>query len=340
MNRSGILSAGAYAIDYIKRVDAFPTSGKAAQILREEISNGGFAYNVLINLVRLGADFKLSAAGWVGQDVDGQAVVEDCKAHHLDIASLRVSKVEHTTYNDVMVRPETGERYILTRMGAHTSLSLWDVSLDATDAKMFYLGPLLGLGELDRTHKLSGTQAAEMLRLAQKAGIDTAVSIIPVEGRAESIFKALKFTDYLFLTEGDVEFLTGIQLRYQSGLHRDAIHEACKQLIGMGVGGAVILQLSEGGLIMNRKGEVTFQRGVNLPLKKLSSFGGVNSAFTAGVLYALHEERPYAEALQLGLGAAAACSMGVSTSGGVRTEKRCLELYHQYQHTPIEMGVA
>jgi len=335
LERSGILSVGAFAIDYIKRVDRIPVPGSVARIQQEKICNGGHAYNLLVDLVRLGADFPLNAVGWVGHDVDGRAVQEDCAAHHINTHSLRVSKVEHSSYNDVMVDSETGELSSLNRMGAHSRLKLKDVPVEETKSRFLYLGPILGLGELDGEHKQSGTQAAELLRLARKAGMETAVSIVPMAAEAERALAALRYVDYLFLNESGLEILSGVRMRYRSGLDQHALHDAARMLQDRGVRGAVVLRVEEGGVYLPRAGEPVFMPRVHLPRKRIVGLNGGDSAFTAGVLYGLHERMSMGEALQLGLGAAAACSMDLKTSGGVRSASKCLEIYKQYQGSMV-----
>ena len=78
--RSGILAAGNWIRDHVKTVDAWPQEDGLANILDQNTGNGGGPYNLLKDLSRMGAPFPLTAIGLVGDDSDGRAILEDCRA--------------------------------------------------------------------------------------------------------------------------------------------------------------------------------------------------------------------------------------------------------------------
>src|SRR4028118_645449 len=90
--RRGVLAGGNFIIDYVKIIDVFPQQDALASILRESSSNGGGAYNVLVDLAQMGAPFPLEAAGLVGDDANGRVIYDDCAARGIDTQQLQVTR--------------------------------------------------------------------------------------------------------------------------------------------------------------------------------------------------------------------------------------------------------
>ena len=102
MRRSGILAGGNWIVDHVKIIDHFPPQDSLANILHEATGNGGSAYNLLIDLSRLGVRFPLAGVGLVGHDDDGRHILDDCRAHHIDTAQLRQTEAAATSYTDYL----------------------------------------------------------------------------------------------------------------------------------------------------------------------------------------------------------------------------------------------
>ena len=88
MSRSGILAAGNFIIDYVKLIDAWPEQDMLTNILSETSSNGGGPYNVLKDLAAMGVAYPLEACGLTGTDVNGDWILNDCKAAGIDTKQL------------------------------------------------------------------------------------------------------------------------------------------------------------------------------------------------------------------------------------------------------------
>ena len=102
--RSGILAGGNWIVDRPKLIDVYPVQDTLANILQETSSNGGAAYNVLIDLARLQAPFPLEAVGLVGDDEAGEFIRADCRAHGIDTRQLHTCKEAPTSSADVGAR--------------------------------------------------------------------------------------------------------------------------------------------------------------------------------------------------------------------------------------------
>ena len=75
-NRRGLFAGGNWIIDQVKLIDVYPQREQLANIRRQTQGTGGAAYNVLIDLARLGAGFPLMGAGFVGKDDLGQRILD------------------------------------------------------------------------------------------------------------------------------------------------------------------------------------------------------------------------------------------------------------------------
>jgi sugar/nucleoside kinase (ribokinase family) len=73
-------------------------------------------------------------------------------------------------------------------------------------------------------------------------------------------------------------------------------------------------------------GEVVLQGAVQMPPENIAGAVGAGDAFAAGVLYGLHEDRPVADCLKLGVCTAATSLQHATSSEGVQSYKCGLDL--------------
>ena len=137
LKREGILAAGNWIVDHIKVVDTYPDQDALSFIYEHSKSNGGGPYNLLKDLVNLGAEFPLKAAGLVGDDNDGQWIINDCLDHGIDTSGFTKTKNASTSYTDAMTVKSTGRRTFFHHEGANALLSEKDVHLSNIKAKYF-----------------------------------------------------------------------------------------------------------------------------------------------------------------------------------------------------------
>ena len=122
-NRRGLLAGGNWIIDQVKLIDVYPQREQLANIRAQAAQGtGGAPYNILINLAKLGAQFPLTAAGFVGKDLLGEQILADCKRHKIDTKWLRAIATADTSYTDVMTEQKGGHRTFFHYRGAN---ALW-----------------------------------------------------------------------------------------------------------------------------------------------------------------------------------------------------------------------
>jgi sugar/nucleoside kinase (ribokinase family) len=98
----------------------------------------------------------------------------------------------------------------------------------------------------------------------------------------------------------------------------------------------VLLHFPEGAIAMSAHGEILLQGSVMLPSDKIAGAVGAGDAFAAGLLAEIHDGKPMAAALKMGVCAAAACLTHATCSGGILPSSDCLQLGIQYGFRKIE----
>lgn len=326
--RSGVLAAGNFIVDHVKMIDAWPAEEMLASIHGEQSSNGGGAYNLLVDLAQLGAAFPLAAAGLLGRDSAGDWILEDCAKHGIDTAQLTARGGLTTSYTDAFTAIETGRRTFFHHRGANAAFTGSDLDFSNSTAKLFYLGYLMLLDTLDETGPDGRSGASHLLEKAVGAGFVTVVDMVSVvnAGLIAGTRSALPFIDHFILNELEAGQLCGTSLRRADGSPDLALMEtAATQLLGFGVRQSVTIHAVEGAVSASAAGCVR-QSSVNLPAGFIKGATGAGDAFAAGWVYGLHEEWPAAESLKLGVCAAAACLADPTPSQGVLPLAECLDL--------------
>ncbi len=332
--RKGLLAGGNWIIDQVKLVDVYPQREQLANIRDQAEGTGGAAYNVLIDLARLGAKFPLLAAGLVGKDALGQQILAHCKKHKVDTKLLKQTASAPTSYTDVMTEIDGGRRTFFHMRGANALWKGEDLDFGKLKAKLFHLGYLLLLDELDKKDRTHGTKAAALLAAAQAAGIRTSVDVVSEDSDRfkDIVAPALKHVDYCILNEIEAGKTAGFRIREEDGtLNTVFLRHAAGALLQMGVRELVIIHFPEGAFARTRKGEDFWQSSLNVPAKKIAGTAGAGDAFCAGALMGLHEEWDLQRCLEVGVCAASASLLDPTCTEGVKSLDTTLALAKKFK---------
>jgi sugar/nucleoside kinase (ribokinase family) len=285
----------------------------------------------------LGAPFPLLAAGLVGKDSLGERILADCKKRGIDARHLKTTPSAPTSYTDVMTEVGDGRRTFFHMRGAN---ALWkgdDLDFGRVKARIFHLGYLLLLDELDKPDKVHGTRAAALLAAAQAAGLRTSVDVVSEDSNrfAQIVAPALKHVDYCILNEIEASKTTGFKIRQPDGrLDTVSLRHAAGALLQMGVKELVIVHFPEGAFARTRKGDDHWQSSLSLPAKYIAGTAGAGDAFCAGALLGLHEGWGLQQCLEAGVSAAAASLAHPTCTAGMKPLKACLELMKKFKPRP------
>lgn len=336
-SRSGVLAGGNWVIDQVKMVDVYPQREQLANIRGESKGTGGAPFNVLVDLAVMGAPFPLFGVGLVGRDALGQEILDHCKKHKIDARWIQQTDNAPTSYTDVMTEIGNGRRTFFHNRGAN---ALWDgnsLDFEKSKARIFHLGYLLLLDELDLPDKAFGTKAARLLAKAQAAGMRTSVDVVSEDSdRFQKIVSpALKHVDYCILNEIEAGKTTGFKIRQADGsFDTVAVKHAAGALLQLGVKEVVVIHFPEGAFARTRTGQDFWQSSLKLPPNYIAGTAGAGDAFCAGVLYGLHESWELQRSLLTGVCAAAASLSDATCTNGMRSLQACLALARKHKPRP------
>jgi len=333
--RRGILAAGNWVVDRVKTIDAYPERERLADILSETTNNGGAAYNLLKDLAKLKAPFPLEGAGLLGEDSDGDRILQDCADFGINTSRLTRLPDIRTSYTDVMSEEGSGIRTFFHCRGANAFFDRPHADLASSQARHFHLGYLLLLDKLDEVLPAGATRAAELLAEAQSLGFITSADLVSAgHGRFRSVVPpSLPHLDMLFVNEYEASEVTGLNFSLgPDGLPKDwnGARACLEAFIRLGIRSWVFVHFPGGACALSAGGEYLFQGAVKLPAGKVTGTVGAGDAFAAGVLLGAHEGVPMSESLRYGICAAAACIQHPSSSEGVIPMTDCLDLGRKY----------
>lgn len=329
--RNGILAAGHWLVDQVKRIDHWPEPATLARIEQQQIANGGFAFNLLSDLAALDSSCPLFAAGLIGNDANGRFIRERCDRLKINDTMLRTTTKAPTSFTDVMTETRSGRRTFFYCPGTNEQLTEKYLRPLATSAKIFCLGYLGFLPLLDAVANSDGLNgSARVLKEAQESGLLTAADLVsaPNLNLRAQILPCLPYLGILFLNEWEASQLLGIKLPAMFTAAK--ARKFAESIRKLGMHGAVVLHCCEGVVAAIEDGQCLLQGSVNLPDSEIQGSVGAGDALAAGVLLARHHEMPWPEALKLGVCAAAACLKSPTASNGILPWKQCLELGRQY----------
>lgn len=334
MNRSGLLIAGNWILDQVKLIDKFPAEQSLVNILHEYTSNGGSAYNILMDLTKLGAPFRLEAVGLVGNDFNGVRIVDHCREAGIDVRQLQMTPDTPTSYTIVTSVKQTGKRTFFHHRGANSLLDIGHFDFRISNARIFHLGYLLLLDRLDEIQDNGRTKASHLLEQAKKEGFLTSIDLVSEDSdRFVTIIPcALPYVDYLFLNEYEASRLSGIDVMNVAG--QEEMGSRCVEvfeiIFRMGVNEWIIIHQPDGVWAAHRDGKQLYQPSLQLPRERVVGANGAGDALAAGVLLGIHEGWKMEACLDLGVCAAAASLSHVTCSDGIVPYPDCLSLSEVY----------
>lgn len=334
--RAGLLAAGNFIVDHFKIIDYYPREEMLASILRETTGNGGGPYNVLKDLAKMGAPFPLAAAGLIGEDATGDAIIDDCRAHGIDVTGLCRTLAAPTSYTDAFTVESTGRRTFFHQRGANSLLAPEHFDFCGVTARVFYLGYFMLLETLDRVEADGRTGASRVLEAAGNAGLLTVADMVSVEHPdfARSAQASLPFLDWFILNEVEAGKLVGHPLRTAAadgdGIDWAGCGAAAAALLRLGVRRGVVIHFVEGAAAATADGQTHFQGSVKLPPDFIRGATGAGDAFAAGFIHGLHEDFPVSVCLRQAVSAAAMCLSDPTTSEGLGPLADCLALGEEH----------
>ena len=323
--RNGILAAGTFVIDRIATVKDYPADDTYAAVLSETITNGGPAFNALVDWAHMKVPFPLYALGLVGNDDDGRWVRSQLDQVGVDTSLLGVHKKARTSVSTIVSATNSRTRTIFHHAGANAELDAVHFPFGKIKAKIFFLAFLALLDRLDRVAPKYGTVAAKLFAQAKAQGMITAADVVSdSSGRLpDLVAAALPYLDHFFCNEVELGLVTSQQVREKSGkLSASRMLKAARSL-SADAAGYVVVHTAEGAAAARHGEAAVWQPSLNVPRAEVVGTNGAGDAFAAGYLAAAHDELPIQKCLERGVLVASASLRSATPSQSVGNLRAC-----------------
>lgn len=277
-----------------------PSAGGLAILNSLTLTTGGNVCNTGVAMARLGA--KVAAAGMVGDDVLGHAVVERLNSAGLDTSAVFQSKTAQTSATVVAVEPG-GERCFFHTPGPTPQL---DLDLFRRCFPIFGKCAWVQIGYFGLLPTLT-PDLDEGLREFRSAfpGTKIALDTVNPPADAELLWPILPHLDLFAPSRTEAAALTG---------EKDAkkMVAAFRRYMPQGVLG---IKLDAEGCYLDDGNEAVFAPAYTLQVVDTT---GAGDTWFGALLVALRREMPLKQAAQLANRAAADCCTALGASTGVR----------------------
>ena len=331
--RKGICVAGNLIVDITYPIERWPRQSELTTITDGITrSVGGAVCNVITDLAKLDETLPLSALGVIGEDAEGEFILEQLGRHeNIDLSLL--GRKGTTSFTAVMSDNRTKARTFFQYRGANALFDESFIDWDRIDAEILHVGYILLLDALDQADGEYGTKMARLLAEAQSRGIRTSIDVVTESGdRFRTLVPpALRYTDYCVINELEAQQITGVLLRdEEEKLYPEHMEEALRKMKELGVSTWAVIHCPEGGYGLDEKNHFLTVQSLKLPEGYIRGTVGAGDAFCAGVLYGAEKGWGLAESVRLGTCAAAASLSEAGATEGMRPAAEVLKLAELY----------
>ncbi|MEZ5940899.1 MAG: sugar kinase [Planctomycetaceae bacterium] len=306
MENPDVLCVGLVVADLVcAPIRRFPDAGGLETTDRLELSIGGCASNVAVDLTKL--NVAVEVIGRIGNDALGEYVRKAMTEQGVGGKYLSVSTTSQTAATQV-VNVAGEDRRFIHAVGANAELTGLEVSDEVLkQAKIIYVG---GFG---LNAALSGKNVADLFRRAREFGVLTVLDVVIGEPAIirEMLPDALPETDFFLPNRDEANVLTGL----------DEPIEQANEFRRLGAAN-VVVTLGEGGsLLLDQEGRLL--QMPPLQVVQVDGTGG-GDAFAAGFMYGLLKKEPLERCLQLGTTLGASCVQATGATTSVYRENELL----------------
>lgn len=327
-DRHGIISAGTWALDRIKLVDAWPQEEHLAKILSTDMQGGGSGHNLAVDIRKLDSNLPVETIGLLGADSDGDFLINNAKEAGIDVTQLQQIDSDRTSFTDVISDKQTGKRTFFHYTGTNDLLSPAHFNFDISHGKILHLG-LLGVHKtMDSAWRDFDNGWQAVLATAKSSGIVTNLELVSIsEEQIQALaLPCLPYLDSLIINEYELSALSGINLTDSSGeISSDDCVTAATSLFDKGSMSLVVVHYPKSAIAVTSSGQVIIKPSFNVHTSWIRSSVGAGDAFAAGMLYGIHEEWSLENSLELGHACAAASLRATTTVGSVESVAECLK---------------
>ena len=240
MKKPKILVVGSFVMDNIVSTEVFPNSGQSIIGTGFRKAPGGKGANQAVQAARLGADVTMF--GKVGEDNDGDVLLDTCKASGVDVSLVICDGATHTGCAAVLLEEKPGEstkNRIIIVPGANMLIKPEELSAIKARIAEFDMVML----QLEIPMEINCLIA----ECAHEAGVPVMLNPAP---SAPLPAELLKHLTYISPNEHEAADLTGITIAHDGhDANMDDVRNAARRLMDMGVKNVLITLGSAGAVL-------------------------------------------------------------------------------------------
>ncbi len=293
MERKGIWCIGNIIADNIKLIDHWPKLEGLALVQKTKLSAGGGAANVAVDLARMQAPFPLYLGGCIGDDAMGQYLLNYFRQYPIDTSSIITSAQASTSWTDVMTEAKTGRRTFFHHTGASDDYAPYHV-LDHyknIPAKIIYVAYLSLLKQFDQRDLQFGSKAGRLFKTLKEQEFMIALDCVSMPSHEffqSHIRPCLVYVDIFILNESEAKVATDIQITDDDDhMDQNAITRAIACLSSYGPK-TIVIHYPKGATVYH-DGHISKHASYDIDKADIAGAVGAGDAFSAGLLFGIHE---------------------------------------------------
>ena len=330
-SRNGIFATGTWLVDTIKLLDAFPEQERLCNILSQTNANGGCPYNVLKDLSKMQCGFPLEAAGILGNDANAEYILNDCKAHNIDVSRMMVLDNCATSFTDVMTDVNTGKRTFFHCRGSNALLEPKHIDINSSNAKIFLEGYMGLHDKMDLCDETGENGHSKIFKQAKEAGFITVADLVTSNSDFYTIANAsLKWLDILSINEIELQMIAGVEVDVSTAKDMNKVETLAKSVLDRGLGKFIVVHFPECTVAFDKFGNKYIQPSLKIPQELVVGAVGAGDAFLSGILWAVHNDKSIEEALFTAVCLAGQSLFDSSASGSIIPVDECIKLADKF----------
>jgi sugar/nucleoside kinase (ribokinase family) len=330
--RHGIITGGTWCADHNKLVERWPNEEELVEIISEEIRGGGSACNLGVNIKRLDPELPVATIGLLGDDSDGNLLLQQAKFEGLDCQNLTIVSGQRTTFTDAFTAQNSSRRTHLFHSGISDKLNPNHFDFSDVESRILHLG-LPGLhAQMDVPWAGEQNGWAAVLKKAQTAGLRTNLELCSLSPKRLNslVTPCLKYLDYLIINEFEIAAVAGQPRDHIQNTDINACILNAKKLLNGTDIQLIIVHFPLGAVAVSQDGNYFLAPSVNMPSDSIIGTNGAGDAFAAGALYGLHQNWSVEETLRIAHATAAASMRHIGTTDGVVGWSECIRLASEF----------
>jgi len=309
--------AGIVVADHVcEPVDHVPAPGELVLTSRMNLSIGGCASNVAVNLARLGR--TVNVVGKVGRDSFGWFIRDALESSGVATDHLGESASRDTS-GSLVINSQGEDRRFIHSVGANG-----EFTGDEITPELLHAGRVLYLGGYCLMDALLPEKVAELFAAARAAGTITLLDVVlPCPNDYwPALNPVLPHTDVFLPNDDESKLITGLD---------DPVEQASAFL--RAGAGTVVITCGETGAVLASEGQMLKSGRYDVPFVDGTGSG---DAFVSGYIHALLDGADQRKSLRYGSALGASCVRSTGATTGV-FDRAELETFVESHSLPIDV---